>query len=106
MNVKNQKSYVNITVLTLMEVTTAPATQGMFLKKTTPAVLVSYRAIYNFVSSCVCIHISDIDECQIETGGCTQICNNTVGSYHCECWDGYEMGNDSICIGESYFEYS
>ena len=52
------------------------------------------------MSSCVCIHISDIDECQNENGGCTQICNNTIGSYHCECWDGYEMNNDSICIGE------
>lgn len=44
--------------------------------------------------------ISDIDECQTENGNCTQLCNNTAGSYHCECWDGYEMINDSICIGE------
>ena len=42
-SVKNQVSCVNKTALTLMEVTTASAIKAMFLKKTIPAVLVSYK---------------------------------------------------------------
>ena len=36
MSVKSQMSCVNTTALTLMGITTAPATKAMFLKKTTP----------------------------------------------------------------------
>ena len=24
---------------------------------------------------------------------------NTPGSYHCQCWSGYKMNNDSVCTG-------
>jgi len=47
------------------------------------------------------IHIVDINECLTDSGGCTQKCNNTVGSYHCSCWNGYELANDShTCNGK------
>ena len=44
---------------------------------------------------------TDNDECQVDNGGCPQSCNNTPGSYHCQCWNGYKMDNDSNCTGKS-----
>ena len=45
--------------------------------------------------------VLDIDECETKNGGCTQTCNNTIGSYRCFCWDGYELANDShTCDGK------
>ena len=36
-----------------------------------------------------------------DNGNCSQMCNNTVGSYQCLCWDGYELANDShTCDGK------
>ena len=43
----------------------------------------------------------DINECQTDNGGCTQTCNNTVGSYQCSCRDGYELTSDGYnCTGK------
>ena len=42
--------------------------------------------------------ILDTNECEINNGGCSQICINTIGSYNCSCNDGYES-NGQICIG-------
>ena len=45
--------------------------------------------------------IVDINECQIDNGGCSQRCNNTAGSYNCSCQSGYELtGDDHNCTGK------
>lgn len=45
---------------------------------------------------------SDNDECQENTSGCSQECNNTVGGYECYCKDGYRLTNDShTCDGKA-----
>ncbi|XP_071808298.1 bone morphogenetic protein 1 homolog [Asterias amurensis] len=37
------------------------------------------------------------DECSSESsGGCEQICVNTIGSYHCECEPGFELKSDGV----------
>ena len=36
----------------------------------------------------------DDDECSRNNGGCEQTCNNTVGSYTCECLKGYILDDD------------
>lgn len=42
---------------------------------------------------------SDIDECQTNNGGCLQRCNNTAGSYVCDCEHGYKIHVDgSFCM--------
>ena len=45
-------------------------------------------------------HISDIDECLDNNGGCNHDCVNTVGSYECSCWKGYFLSDDArTCVG-------
>ena len=51
----------------------------------------------------------DINECEDGfSGGCGQICNNTIGSFECSCNTGFELGSDGfLCLGEenkSYWE--
>lgn len=42
---------------------------------------------------------TDIDECQL--GICSQECNNTIGSYTCGCFVGYELAADKTsCKGK------
>ncbi|XP_014280390.1 low-density lipoprotein receptor-related protein 4 isoform X1 [Halyomorpha halys] len=39
----------------------------------------------------------DIDECSLKNDAvCSQICNNTIGSYICACYDGYVLRPDNI----------
>ena len=38
----------------------------------------------------------DINECNEETSGCNQICNNTNGSYTCSCLPGYQLEYDNM----------
>ena len=43
----------------------------------------------------------DINECDLGTSGCTQVCNNTIGSYICSCNAGYILGVDNhTCNGK------
>ena len=45
---------------------------------------------------------SDINECQENTDGCSQMCSNTIGSYVCSCYAGYRLSLDRhSCIGMS-----
>ena len=42
----------------------------------------------------------DVDECGRNIHACLQICLNTVGTYHCACFDGFTLNNDSrFCDG-------
>ena len=44
--------------------------------------------------------ISDINECSINNGNCSQMCNNTIGSYVCSCSIGYLLSsNNRSCSG-------
>ncbi|KAI0220319.1 hypothetical protein LSAT2_028165, partial [Lamellibrachia satsuma] len=43
----------------------------------------------------------DVDECEVRNGGCEQICDNTQGSFRCNCQTGFRLSNDkSSCIGK------
>lgn len=50
--------------------------------------------------------LSDIDECTIENGGCSEACINTNGSYTCTCTNGYQLGNDGKSCYSMYLPYS
>lgn len=46
--------------------------------------------------------IADNDECTLNTHQCSQLCNNTIGSYVCNCYVGYLLMNDGLaCNGIS-----
>ena len=45
--------------------------------------------------------VLDIDECQINNGGCEQVCTNTAGSFECSCPTGYVLAADGAnCTGK------
>ena len=63
-----------------------------------------YNAFYvNFFTFCSITNcITDIDECDGDVHGCSDICNNNEGSYTCACESGYQLGNDDrTCTGMS-----
>lgn len=52
----------------------------------------------------VCMYVhdccKDIDECDEDVAGCTQLCINSIGSYACNCENGYQLGSDNqTCFG-------
>ena len=38
----------------------------------------------------------DIDECTLKINNCNQICTNTIGSFNCSCYNGYELATNSL----------
>ena len=45
--------------------------------------------------------LSDIDECNLGISGCSQLCTNSIGSFECGCYYGYQLTSDNkSCIGE------
>lgn len=44
--------------------------------------------------------ITDIDECALEVDRCEQNCHNMIGSYMCDCGEGYIVDDDGLgCEG-------
>jgi len=41
----------------------------------------------------------DIDECRLRKRRCSQVCNNTPGSFTCSCRPGYELIDQRTCTG-------
>ena len=47
-----------------------------------------------------CYLVVDINECMSNNGGCEQICVNNIGSYSCDCHEGYDVDVDGLnCSG-------
>lgn len=40
------------------------------------------------------LFISDINECEANIAGCSQICENADGGYSCGCYFGFTLGDD------------
>ena len=46
---------------------------------------------------------TDIDECETDNGNCQEQCNNTLGSYFCECAAGFALQPDErTCGGKAH----
>jgi|SRR6218665_3573083 len=53
------------------------------------------------ISATLLVSYLDIDECEINTPGCSQLCNNNIGSYTCGCNPGYNLApNGKSCRGK------
>nr|XP_045013910.1 prolow-density lipoprotein receptor-related protein 1-like isoform X1 [Jaculus jaculus] len=39
----------------------------------------------------------DVDECSLPFSPCGQVCHNTPGSYSCDCVQGYQLYNGTVC---------
>ena len=58
----------------------------------------NHMSIYSF---------SDIDECEVGTHLCDQVCTNTDGAYSCSCLQGYQLSLDrKTCDGKQTSTHS
>ena len=55
-----------------------------------------FRESFSNTNSSLCFSNADVDECSTAVHGCSQICNNTLGSYTCSCKEGYSLNNDGV----------
>ena len=66
--------------------------------------MITTSLLWNILFSLSCV---DLDECQSpDACGATHVCNNTVGSYRCECSNGFvadsgaQVPLNPVCIGK------
>ena len=58
-----------------------------------------HRIIYKILF----IFCSDIDECHLNTDGCSDICTDKVPGFECSCEDGFELaGDQKTCNGKCW----
>ena len=64
-------------------------------------VLIKVRALFILTNSFNHNLDLDINECETLNGGCDHQCNNTVGSFNCNCRKGFFLAvNRKTCIGK------
>lgn len=57
----------------------------------------------NFNNNFIKLILAEIDECEVNNGGCDQDCKNTEGSYECACEAGYVLSsNKKTCLGKKF----
>jgi uncharacterized protein with NAD-binding domain and iron-sulfur cluster len=55
---------------------------------------------FHSITGLVLVPLDDL-ECDIDNGGCDQICINTIGNFHCNCSEGYLINDNGFsCDGE------
>lgn len=65
----------------------------------------SNRILFNNAKLTSILHacFTDIDECEINNGGCEHICKNQLGSFSCSCPTGLQLSsNGKTCVGEFF----
>lgn len=89
-------------VSTLMEVTCVTAVTDTDWTRTWSHAIVCYNCILCKAASILAS--LDINECSEGTSSCSQICQDTDGSYSCSCYVGYLLDPDgTTCIIEGTF---
>lgn len=70
---------------------------------------IDHPGIFTQTLSLSCSHLfifsrhADADECLLDTDDCVQACNNTVGSFACDCFQGYRLSTDlKSCEGNQF----
>ena len=68
-------------------------------------IIVCEVKILNFLSKKICfkcdiIFFTDNNECLVNNGDCSQKCENTLGSFECQCLIGFKLNVDKrTCDG-------
>ena len=39
-------------------------------------------------------NVADVNECGLNNAGCEHVCNNTAGSFNCDCRAGFKLKTD------------
>ena len=91
---------------------TAVRSVSTLLDHTTATVSVAFsESMAQSVKVCVCVFVcvitgmrstrADVNECKVlsPNGFCSQVCNNTEGSFHCDCMEGYQLFRSFLCTG-------
>ena len=48
--------------------------------------------------------VADFNECSLNNAGCEHVCNNTAGSFNCDCRAGFKLKADKMgCEGRIQF---
>ena len=86
------------------EVTIAPVTMDTDYKDYFHAwVGYQYQFCFQFFNVIAFFaRLIDIDECLENIAGCSDTCHNTIGSFYCTCFDGYELEFEkgTECLGQ------
>ena len=62
---------------------------------------------YCFYRWSYCDFLIDIDECDLDNGNCQEVCNNTLGSFECDCRTGFTLQPDGrTCRGTIHAQKS
>ena len=59
-------------------------------------------AVDTRITGCDVLVYADIDECEFDNGGCSQLCHNTEGSFICRCQAGFQLGTDAVSCFSDY----
>lgn len=69
--------------------------------------LISYGIERSCLSFFFKITKTDVNECDVHNGGCSQFCFNKNGSHVCSCVNGYRSSdNGRLCTANSMFVYN
>ncbi|VDM81107.1 unnamed protein product [Strongylus vulgaris] len=68
--------------------------------------MVSFTYSHLNPSKTINIPLLDINECIVDNGGCHHDCVNTIGTFYCRCWAGFELEeNGKTCKGEPFIDF-
>ena len=70
-------------------------------------ILMNITALVSIIYNSILSNLyTDIIECDTNNGGCDHNCINTIGSYQCQCREGYETKNNGTnCTGTLFITY-
>ena len=100
MNVKMVQTFVMKMLAALIPLAAIHALVNLDTLVVGYSVKVDYILHVQTVWHYVILSTTDLNECQDNNGGCGQVCNNSIGSFSCECYQGYELEDDGFnCTG-------
>ena len=105
MNVLKEQMAVLRHAMTQLPATPAPVIQAIVWQVTDMLAMVNYYIMHTQFDLMHDHLLPDINECQEGTDGCAQMCDNTIGSYTCDCHTGFRLNSDSRNCNGKFAHY-